>query len=109
MSRGRKDEVSASTRPTGFFGGNNNNSNNANSNNSIGNTNFNIRGLSSGINSGMSIRGESGPSIVVISNLDPGANAEDVKVKDLTKAKENLCGNRKQLLYGYRKMKKKSR
>ncbi|KAI7853984.1 hypothetical protein BDC45DRAFT_509539 [Circinella umbellata] len=79
VSRGRKDEVSASTRPTGFFAGNNNNSNNANSNNSIGNTNFNIRGLSSGINSGMSIRGESGPSIVVISNLDPGANAEDVK------------------------------
>ena len=42
---------------------------------------FNIRGLSgSGSGNGLSIRGEAGPSIVLISNLDPGANAEDVKV-----------------------------
>ncbi|KAI7883757.1 hypothetical protein K492DRAFT_143530 [Lichtheimia hyalospora FSU 10163] len=41
---------------------------------------FNIRGLSgSGSGNGLSIRGEAGPSIVLISNLDPGANAEDVK------------------------------
>lgn len=42
---------------------------------------FNIRGLSgSGNGNGLSIRGEAGPSTVLISNLDPGANAEDVKV-----------------------------
>ena len=99
MSRGRNDEAlassSRSTRPAGFFTANNNNStsnvnsrngsSNVSNNSPVGNTNFNIRGLSGGANSGMSIRGESGPSIVVISNLDPGANAEDVKVKDLKK------------------------
>ncbi|KAI9011947.1 hypothetical protein CLU79DRAFT_771338 [Phycomyces nitens] len=43
--------------------------------------NFSIRGLShvNGQSSGMSIRGESGPSIVLISNLDPEANTEDVR------------------------------
>lgn len=42
---------------------------------------FNIRGLSgTGSGNGLSIRGEAGPSTVLISNLDPGANAEDVKV-----------------------------
>lgn len=35
-----------------------------------------IRGISSGI----SIRGESGSTIVLVRNLDPGANAEDVRV-----------------------------
>ncbi|KAI8139370.1 hypothetical protein BJV82DRAFT_626983 [Fennellomyces sp. T-0311] len=47
----------------------------ANNDSGVKNTSFNIRGLSGGI----SIRGESGPAIVVISNLDPGANAQDVK------------------------------
>ncbi|KAL0084256.1 hypothetical protein J3Q64DRAFT_1746733 [Phycomyces blakesleeanus] len=43
--------------------------------------NFSIRGLSHANtpSSGMSIRGESGPSIVLISNLDPEANTEDVR------------------------------
>ena len=50
---------------------------------------FAIRGSSYGssslmygndINNGISIRGESGPAIVLISNLDPGANAEDIRV-----------------------------
>ncbi|OAD76727.1 hypothetical protein PHYBLDRAFT_185834 [Phycomyces blakesleeanus NRRL 1555(-)] len=43
-------------------------------------TNYAIRGLSqqSPVR-GLSIRGESGPAVVLISNLDPGANAEDVK------------------------------
>ncbi|KAF7730441.1 hypothetical protein EC973_002248 [Apophysomyces ossiformis] len=42
---------------------------------------FTIRGLShtSSTNSGISIRGESGPAVVLLSNLDPGTNAEDVK------------------------------
>lgn len=43
---------------------------------------FTIRGLANAGNGGggMSIRGEAGPAIVVISNLDPAANAEDVRV-----------------------------
>ncbi|ORY96690.1 hypothetical protein BCR43DRAFT_474543 [Syncephalastrum racemosum] len=40
--------------------------------------NLSIRGLS-GNASGLSIRGESGPSVVLISNLDPAATAEDVR------------------------------
>ncbi|KAI7868714.1 hypothetical protein BDF14DRAFT_1790031 [Spinellus fusiger] len=42
---------------------------------------FSIRGLAHGGNGtpGISIRGESGPFIVLISNLDPEANTEDVK------------------------------
>ncbi|KAI9494389.1 hypothetical protein BDB00DRAFT_787227 [Zychaea mexicana] len=58
-------------------GGSNNNNNNLG--NAASGGNFNIRGLSGGGGGGISIRGESGPGIVVISNLDPGANAEDVK------------------------------
>ncbi|KAI9019529.1 hypothetical protein CLU79DRAFT_757674 [Phycomyces nitens] len=42
--------------------------------------NYAIRGLShQSPGRGLSIRGESGPAVVLISNLDPGANAEDVK------------------------------
>jgi hypothetical protein len=44
---------------------------------------FSIRGRSNTIArpAGLSIRGESGPSIVLISNLDPRTNSEDVKVR----------------------------
>lgn len=31
---------------------------------------------------GINIRGESGPATVVISNLDPSANAEDIRVRE---------------------------
>ncbi|KAI8879648.1 hypothetical protein K501DRAFT_226229 [Backusella circina FSU 941] len=43
---------------------------------------FSIRGRSNTITrpAGLSIRGESGPSTVLISNLDPRTNSEDVKV-----------------------------
>ena len=49
---------------------------------------FAIRGSSygsssmmyNGVSNGISIRGESGPAIVLISNLDPGTNAEDIRV-----------------------------
>jgi hypothetical protein len=37
-----------------------------------------IRGISG--SSGFTIRGESGPTTILIRNLDPGANAEDVRV-----------------------------
>ncbi|KAI9273122.1 hypothetical protein BDA99DRAFT_500116 [Phascolomyces articulosus] len=86
VSRARNDGGSAAnnrpTRPAGIFAVNNSRNDkptisNNNVKNSSGNANFNIRGLSGG--GGISIRGESGPCIVVIRNLDPGANAEDVK------------------------------
>ncbi|KAG2219991.1 hypothetical protein INT45_001890 [Circinella minor] len=49
---------------------------------------FAIRGSSygsssmmyNGVSNGISIRGESGPAIVLISNLDPGTNAEDIRM-----------------------------
>ncbi|KAI8374388.1 uncharacterized protein BYT42DRAFT_518041 [Radiomyces spectabilis] len=40
---------------------------------------FTIRGIAHTTSPGLSIRGEAGPATVLISNLDPGANAEDVK------------------------------
>lgn len=44
----------------------------------VGGAGNQIRGISG--NSGFSIRGGSGPTTILIRNLDPGANAEDVRV-----------------------------
>ncbi|GAB5590572.1 hypothetical protein Unana1_05472 [Umbelopsis nana] len=41
-----------------------------------------IRGISAG--AGISIRGESGPTVVLVRNLDPGANADDVRTAFLS-------------------------
>ncbi|KAI9268983.1 hypothetical protein BDA99DRAFT_570202 [Phascolomyces articulosus] len=35
---------------------------------------------SNGVSNGISIRGESGPAVVLIRNLDPGVNAEDIRM-----------------------------
>lgn len=45
-------------------------------------SNFSIRGRSSTASnmSGLSIRGESGPTLVLVTGLDPGTNDDDVKV-----------------------------
>lgn len=48
------------------------------------NTNFSIRGMSAP-SPGISIRGESGPASVLISNLDREANAADIKVSETKK------------------------
>ncbi|KAI8578080.1 hypothetical protein K450DRAFT_248926 [Umbelopsis ramanniana AG] len=43
-----------------------------------------IRGRSGVVNPGLSIRGESGPTVVLVRNLDPGANADDVRMAFLS-------------------------
>lgn len=45
-------------------------------------SNFSIRGRSSTVTntSGLSIRGESGPTLILVTGLDPGTNDDDVKV-----------------------------
>lgn len=43
-----------------------------------------------GHSGGINIRGESGPATVVISNLDPSANAEDIRVCVIYKRLYNM-------------------
>jgi hypothetical protein len=53
-------------------------------------SNFSIRGRSTTAapTAGLSIKGESGPTLLLVTGLDPGANDDDLKVKIKKKGRE---------------------
>lgn len=65
-------------------------------------SNFSIRGRSNTVvpSQGLSIRGESGPTLVLVTGLDPGTNDDDVRVREnkinlfLIERKYSIISNR---------------